>query len=282
MVAGVALIAYPFVSDWFSRIERDNVQQGYDDTVSETPKEDLSSEMEAAQKYNSDLLRGNNIAADPFDPNKLTDYSDKRYWQILNLNDDGVMGTITIPKLDVSVPIYHGTGDDVLQKGVGHMATSSLPVGGDSTHAVLAGHTGLPNMVVFDRLDTLEVGDYFVIHVLDQDLAYRVYEKETVLPDQTESLAVQQGRDLVTLVTCTPYGVNTHRLLVHAERCDVPAEYYEDNHGVGPAEQATNVIADPVSLFSLVGGAVALAGSIFLLVQLRRQGRDEAPARRRK
>lgn len=282
MVAGVALIAYPFVSDWFSRIERDNVQQGYDDTVSETPKEDLSSEMEAAQKYNSDLLRGNNIAADPFDPNKLTDYSDKRYWQILNLNDDGVMGTITIPKLDVSVPIYHGTGDDVLQKGVGHMATSSLPVGGDSTHAVLAGHTGLPNMVVFDRLDTLEVGDYFVIHVLDQDLAYRVYEKETVLPDQTESLAVQQGRDLVTLVTCTPYGVNTHRLLVHAERCDVPAEYYEDNHGVGPAEQAMNVIADPVSLFSLVGGAVALAGSIFLLVQLRRQGRDEAPARRRK
>lgn len=270
MVAGVALIAYPFVSDWFSRIERDNVQQGYDDTVSETPKEDLSSEMEAAQKYNSDLLRGNNIAADPFDPNKLTDYSDKRYWQILNLNDDGVMGTITIPKLDVSVPIYHGTGDDVLQKGVGHMATSSLPVGGDSTHAVLAGHTGLPNMVVFDRLDTLEVGNYFVIHVLDQDLAYRVYEKETVLPDQTESLAVQQGRDLVTLVTCTPYGVNTHRLLVHAERCDVPAEYYEDNHGVGPAEQATNVIADPVSLFSLVGGAVALAGSIFLLVQLRR------------
>lgn len=270
MVLGVALIAYPFVSNWLSRIERDKVQQSYEQAVEDSPEEDLSGELQAAQQYNEDLLRGTNIAADPFDPNKLNSYADQRYWSLLNIGDDGVMGTLTIPKLEVSLPIYHGTNDDVLQKGVGHMATTSLPVGGPSTHAVLAGHTGLPSMVVFDRLDTLSEGDYFVIHVLGEDHAYRVYSIETVLPDQTDSLAIQLDRDLVTLVTCTPYGVNDHRLLVHAERCDVPAEYYQDNHGVSPAESAGNTIADPVSMFSIAGGAVAVAGSVFLLVQFAR------------
>jgi sortase A len=270
MVLGVALIAYPFVSNWLSRIERDKVQQSYEQAVEDSPEEDLSGELQAAQQYNEDLLRGTNIAADPFDPNKLNSYADQRYWSLLNIGDDGVMGTLTIPKLEVSLPIYHGTNDDVLQKGVGHMATTSLPVGGPSTHAVLAGHTGLPSMVVFDRLDTLSEGDYFVIHVLGEDHAYRVYSIEMVLPDQTDSLAIQLDRDLVTLVTCTPYGVNDHRLLVHAERCDVPAEYYQDNHGVSPAESAGNTIADPVSMFSIAGGAVAVAGSVFLLVQFAR------------
>lgn len=270
MVVGVSLIAYPFVSNWLSSIERGKVQQSYEQAVEDSPKEDLSGELQAAQHYNEDLLRGTNIAADPFDPNKLNSYADQRYWSLLNIGDDGVMGTLTIPKLEVSLPIYHGTDDDVLQRGVGHMATTSLPVGGPSTHAVLAGHTGLPSMVVFDRLDTLSEGDYFVIHVLGEDHAYRVYSIETVLPDQTDSLAIQLDRDLVTLVTCTPYGINDHRLLVHAERCDVPAEYYQDNHGVSPAESAANTIADPVSLFSIVGGAVAVAGSAFLLVQFAR------------
>lgn len=270
MFVGVSLIAYPFVSNWLSGIERGKVQQSYDQAVEDSAEEDLSGELQAAQQYNEDLLRGTNIAADPFDPNKLNSYADQRYWSLLNIGDDGVMGTLTIPKLEVSLPIYHGTDDDVLQRGVGHMATTSLPVGGPSTHAVLAGHTGLPSMVVFDRLDTLSEGDYFVIHVLGEDHAYRVYSIETVLPDQTDSLAIQLDRDLVTLVTCTPYGINDHRLLVHAERCDVPAEYYQDNHGVSPAESAANTIADPVSLFSIVGGAVAVAGSVFLLVQFAR------------
>lgn len=270
MVAGVACIAYPFVSDWLSRVERDKVQQSYEQAVEESSEEDLSGELLAAQQYNEDLLRGTNIAADPFDPNKLNSYADQRYWSLLNIGDDGVMGTLTIPKLNVSLPVYHGTDDDVLQKGVGHMATTSLPVGGPSTHSVIAGHTGLPSMVVFDRLDTLSEGDYFVLHILGEDHAYRVYDTEIVLPDQTDSLAIELDRDLVTLVTCTPYGVNDHRLLVHAERCDVPAEYYQDDHGVGPAERAANAVADPVTLFSLVGGAVALAGSILLLAQLAR------------
>lgn len=273
MVVGVALIAYPIVSNWLSLVEREKVEQTHEQAIDETPEEDLSAYKVAAEQYNQDLLAGKTVVTDPFDPNALSDDSSERYWQVLNLGGDGLMGTLTIPKLGVSLPMYHGTDEDVLQKGVGHMATTSVPIGGPSTHAVMAGHTGLPAMVVFDRLETLSEGDYFVIRVLGEDHAYRITSTEVVLPTETDSLAIQGGRDLVTLVTCTPYGVNDHRFLVHAERCEVPAEYYENNHGVSPAEAVASAAADPVTTFSFIGALIAVAGTAFAVVQLARSGR---------
>lgn len=279
MVVGVALIAYPIVSNWLSRIEREKVEQTHEKAIEETPEEDLSAYKAAAEQYNQELLAGKTVVTDPFDPNSLNNDSTELYWQVLNLNGDGIMGTLTIPKLGIALPVYHGTEEDVLQKGVGHMATTSVPIGGPSTHAVMAGHTGLPAMVVFDRLETLSEGDYFVIRVLGEDHAYRITSTEVVLPTETDSLAIQDGRDLVTLVTCTPYGVNDHRLLVHAERCEVPAEYYEDNHGVSPAEAVASAASDPVTTFSFIGALIAIAGTAFAVVQLvRSRGRRQKQA----
>lgn len=208
-----------------------SVQQ---DAVSKTPEEDLTVEREKAVAYNERLRNGRAIVTDPFDPDAQRP-SDEEYKQVLNIEGDGVMGTLAIPAIHVNLPIYHGTSDEVLQKGVGHLEGSSVPIGGDSTHAVLSGHTGLPSMKVFDSIDQLVEGDYFIIQVLGEDHAYRVTSIETVFPDETDSLVIQEGRDLCTLVTCTPYGLNTHRLLVHAERCAVPDEWTTKGDAEFPA-----------------------------------------------
>ena len=150
--------------------------------------------------------------------------TDDEYESCLNIAGDGVMGTISLPSIKVTMPLYHGTSEEDLQHGVGHLQGTALPVGGESTHCVIAGHTGLPTARIFDALDQVREGDVFVLSVLGEKLAYRVCDIQVVLPEDTDSLAVQEGRDLVTLVTCTPYGKNTHRLLVTGERCELPPD----------------------------------------------------------
>ncbi len=224
MLVGICMIVYPFVSDYLNRLEQAKVTQDLTQTIAETPAEDLSAYMEQAQSYNSRLLSGSTYVVDPFDPS-ASSATNQEYSDCLNLNGDGVMGQIVLPGIGINLPIYHGTEGDGMNHGVGHVVNTSLPVGGSSTHSVLAGHTGLPSAVIFDKLEDMEVGDYFIIQVLGEDHAYRVTSSEVVLPEDTSSLAVQEGRDLVTLVTCTPYGVNSHRLLVHAERSEVPEDW---------------------------------------------------------
>ncbi len=226
VVLGVCMIAYPFASDYLNKLEQAKVTQSLNQTIDQTPEEDLSAYMQQARDYNARLLSGSTYVVDPFDPDAAS-VSDIDYMNCLNLNGDGVMGQIVIPSIDVNLPIYHGTEGTGMDHGVGHVANTSLPVGGGSTHSVLAGHTGLPSAVIFDKLDRLQVGDYLIIQVLGEDHAYRVVSTEVVLPSDTSSLAVQEDRDLVTLVTCTPYGINSHRLLVHAERCDVPQDWLD-------------------------------------------------------
>ena len=226
VLAGTCMIAYPFASDYLNKLEQAKVTQDLAHTIEETPEEDLSAYMQQAIDYNERLLSGSAYVVDPFDPDAPT-ATDEDYANCLNLNGDGVMGQIVIPKIGVNLPISHGTEGSGMDHGVGHVTNTSLPVGGESTHSVLAGHTGLPSAVIFDKLDQLEVGDYLIIQVLGEDHAYRVTSTEVVLPDDTSSLGVKQGEDLVTLVTCTPYGVNSHRLLVHAERCEVPQDWLE-------------------------------------------------------
>lgn len=208
---------------------------------------------------------------DPFDPD-APKATDKEYVSCLNVNGDGIMGQIVIPKISVNLPVYHGTEGDFMASAVGHVVKTSLPVGGKNTHAVMAAHTGVPSAVLFDNLDRLQEGDYFVLHVLDKDLAYRIYDIETVLPDDTSSLAVEKGQDLVTLVTCTPYGVNSHRLLVHAKRCKVPDEYYQQD--AAPAPQLTSLEPDmPPSLLQVLIAAAVVIAAVFAVARLLRKRR---------
>lgn len=267
VLSGVALIGYPYASDYLNKVEQSKVAQTQDQVVQDTPKEDLSAQLQAAVDYNARLRSGRVRVTDPFDPNAPT-VSDEEYYSLLNLNGDGVMGQIIIPKIGVDLPIYHGVDGDGMEHGVGHMPQTSLPVGGDSTHAVLAGHTGLPSAKIFDNIDQLQVGDWFIIHVLGEDHAYKVTSTEVVLPDQTQSLAIEDGKDLVTLVTCTPYGINTHRLLVHAERCDVPDEWL--NRNKTDSTPVTQSVRDnPILAMTLIGLAVGLGVVVGLLLVAR-------------
>ncbi len=273
-VIGVCLLAYPWVSNWLEEQSRASVMGNYKEVVAQTPKQDLDAEMEKARTYEEHLHNGVARVVDPFDPSSVQ-ATDEEYESCLNLGGDGVMGEIAIPSINVHLPIYHGTADEGLQKGVGHLQGTSLPIGGESTHCVLAGHTGLPTTRIFDSLDQVQIGDIFTLSVLGETLAYRVCDIQVVLPDESDSLAVQEGRDLVTLVTCTPYGKNTHRLLVTGERCEVPT----DDSSVEQVATWHPSMQD-VSLFIAI--AVLAVGAFAGVVSLvrRRRGKSSPENRR--
>lgn len=223
VLAGMALTVYPFVSNYLYEKEQEKIILDMDNTNLEVSS--LETEREKAEAYNAYLLEENIILTDPFDPEAFAEKSEVPYEEILNPYGNGMMGYLEIPVIDLTLGIYHGTSPHVLEEGVGHLENSSLPIGGESTHSVLSAHTGLPDKKLFTDLVLLEKGDTFYIHVLDEILAYKVDNIEVVTPDDTESLHVVPGEDHVTLVTCTPYGVNSHRLLVRGIRIPyVPEE----------------------------------------------------------
>ncbi len=211
---------YPVVSNWLAESNQSGVIQKYEQDIAVEDETFYDEEWAKAQEYN-ETLAGDPVR-DPFIPG--TGYAlPENYLDCLNI--DGVMGYIEIPKIDVRLPIYHGTSEEVLQKGVGHIESTALPIGGDFTHSVLTGHRGLPSAELFTNLDQVEIGDRFYIYVLNKVLAYEVDEINTVLPYELEQLQALKGRDMVTLITCTPYGVNTHRLLVRGTRTEyIPEE----------------------------------------------------------
>ncbi len=280
VLIGASMIAYPFVSDYLNRVEQDKVIQSQEQVVAETPAEDLSAYLQAAMDYNARLLAGSTYVIDPFDPTAQTT-TNEEYLASLNLNGDGVMGTISIPAIGVNLSISHGTEGEAMNHGVGHVTNTSLPVGGPSTHAVLAGHTGLPSAVIFDKLDKLQVGDYFVIQVLGEEHAYEVYSTEVVLPEETSSLGVSEGEDLITLVTCTPYGVNSHRLLVHARRCEIPQDWLDRKASNSSTSRFVQQITDgglsPFVIGVLLAVAILLIlGIVYLAKRHGRKSREEA------
>lgn len=270
------MVAYPYVSDYLHKLDQLQVVEDQAKAAGSKDAGGLAAEMTAALDYNRRLLSSRAVVTDPFDPSNEP-VSTAEYNERLNIQGDGVMASIAIPKLGVNVPIYHGTTDDVLQKGAGHLEATSLPVGGESSHCVVAGHNGLPSVRIFDDLDQLKTGDYFVVQVLGEDHAYRVTGTETVLPTETSSLTVQAGKDLMTLITCTPYGVNTHRLLVHAERTALPAEWLaRDKAAVAKVTPQPTRALLPLTL----GGAAVAAGVLAgRAVWGRRARRDRAAAR---
>lgn len=224
---GLCILLYPTVSNFLVERNSSRVIENYDAAVENLTEEKYAQMLSEAHAYNERLATLAGAAADASsDSAALPDLAASAdataseglpaYDDLLSLNGDGVMGYLTIPKLDVTMPVYHTVEEPVLQVGAGHLPDTSLPVGGPSTHAVLSGHRGLPSAKLFTELDKLATGDEFYIRVLNETCAYQVDSIETVLPHETESLAIREGEDLCTLVTCTPYGVNSHRLLVHA------------------------------------------------------------------
>ena len=235
IIVGTGIFLYPSISNYFAEKNHVEAIRNYDKMVVKIGEDSLKKEKEKAQTYNE------NLSGDPVhDPFVLgSGYAlPENYKEVLNISGDGIMGYIQIPKISVDLPIYHGTSEEVLEKGVGHIQNTSVPIGGNSTHSVLTGHTGLPNAELFTRLDELVVGDIFYIHVLNEILAYKVYEIKVVLPDNIDELRITSGEDLVTLVTCTPYGVNSHRLLVKAKR--VEYEDYTENNNSGNTTETSN------------------------------------------
>ena len=228
--SGVCIFSYPKVSDYIAKKNQVEAIREYNEIVVQIDEEKMQEEMEKAQTYNENL--SGDPVHDPFVAG--SGYAlPENYLEVLNISSDGIMAYIEIPKISVYLPIYHGTSDVVLQKGVGHIESTSVPIGGNSTHSVLTGHTGLPSAELFTRLDELVKGDIFYIHVLNETITYKVYETKVILPNEIKELQITKGRDLITLVTCTPYGVNTHRLLVKAERTEyeeyIPTEEPENN-----------------------------------------------------
>lgn len=224
ILLGLGLLLYPFISNRISVGHYQKVIQTYDKKVSEETKDANNKLLMDAREYNRSLSFGEVV--DVFQ-NPEVKNSD-RYLSILNINDNGMMGYISIPKIDVRIPIYHGTTSDVLQKGVGHLEGSSFPVGGESTHAILSAHRGLPSSKLFTDLDQLKKGDIFYIYILNQVLAYQVDQVLVTEPSETDALRIVDGKDYITLVTCTPYAINTHRLLVRGERIEYNEQVEKD------------------------------------------------------
>lgn len=217
LLVGACILLWPTFSDWMARRDHQAVLESYQAAVDEIPAEVAEQAMLSAREYNAGLHGG--TLTDPFGSGV---YTDTEYETLLSF--DGVMGRIRIPGISVDLPIYHGTAEAVLQKGVGHLFGSSLPVGGTGTHAVLTAHSALPNAVLFTDLEKLEVGDRFYIDVLNEMLVYEVDQINVIEPNDTKDLQIMEGQEYITLVTCTPYGVNSHRLLVRGARIDMSAE----------------------------------------------------------
>ncbi|MED9883132.1 class C sortase [Blautia sp.] len=218
---GFGILIYPTVSDQWNTYRQNQLISSYESQVSDLTEEDFTDEWKKAEAFNSNLTQ-NNLYGDVFGEDEK-DIRTTEYWKVLNVAGDGVMGYLSIPKINIKLAVYHGTADDVLQTGVGHLNGTKLPIGGESTHSVLAAHRGLPSARLFTDIDQMKKGDMFYIHVLDEILAYQVDEiLDMVDKDDRETLdkalQIEQGKDQVTLFTCTPYGVNSHRLLVRGTR----------------------------------------------------------------
>lgn len=211
LLIAFSVLLYPTISNYLYEKNSSRVISKYNEEVINQNQEKIDEILESARAYNRELLENIELL-DPFSP--IKNEVNQRYENTLNVSDSGMMGYITIPKIKVELPIYHGTEEKVLQTGVGHFEGTSFPVGGESTHAVLTGHRGLPSKMLFTDLDKMELGDVFYIETLGTTYAYEVDQILTVLPEDTKELSVTTGKDYVTLVTCTPYAVNTHRLLV--------------------------------------------------------------------
>lgn len=269
ILSGIGVASYPVISNMVAQRHASTAIQNYDETVQSMDTEKLDAAKEAARRYNQQL--GSALDRDAAGEAEDTGTS---YVDLIDVGES--LGYITIPKIDVNLPIYEGTSDDVLLKGVGHLEGSSYPLGGESTHSVLTGHRGLAEAVLFTDLDKLETGDKFYLHIMDEVLAYQVDQVKVVLPEETDDLTIVQGQDYCTLVTCTPYAINTHRMLVRGIR--VP---YNGEEETGDTPQVVQYqalhtgtvvkrIVDAWPWISVTGSVIIGGEALLLLLLLHR------------
>ena len=261
MLAGLSLLVYPLVANTWNNHVQATLVNNYAESVENAIKEgtlDIDAEFDKAYRYNEELLPS--ILPDSFAEAEANG-ADQTYMSILNANGDGIMGYIQIPSINVKLPIFHTTSEDVLQTGVGHLEGSSLPVGGESTHSVLSAHRGLPSATLFTDLDKVQIGDDLFLIIMYEYIAYEVDQIEVVEPDDTSLLQVENGKDLCTLITCTPYGVNTQRLMVRGHRIPYTPELLADakTPTFGTVSLRTNYL-----LWVIVGLAIVTAFIIVL------------------
>lgn len=263
-LAGIGIMIYPTFSDFMARRNYTAAITNYEDEVQELSDETVDAEIEAANAYNAEVKQ---ISAIPFGSKEFI--SDSRYQELLNVG--GMMGRIRIPEIDVDLPIYHGSSEEVLRKGVGHLMGTSLPVGGSGTHVSLTGHSGLPSAKLFTDLSKMVVGDVFYIDTLNLTLAYQVDQILVIEPDDIKDLQIVKDRDLVTLITCTPYGVNSHRLLVRGTRIAYEPEPGEDQRQVVSFSLKRLIMNNLLWIAAAV--IVTLVVIIIVIVRRRRQRR---------
>ncbi len=245
---GLSLLLYPSFSDYWNSLRQSKAVATYAEDVAHLENTQYDEMLAAAYAYNEQLRNKAN-------PHIISDEEHLAYSNLLNLSGYGIMGYIEIPSIKCSLPIYHGVDDSVLQVAIGHIEWSSLPVGGEGTHSVVSGHRGLPSAKLFTDLDQLEPGDLFYIRVLDETLSYEVDQILIVEPHEVDSLAIQPGEDLCTLVTCTPYGINSHRLLVRGHRVENSL-----------AAAAVRVTADAIQIEPLIVAPIVATPLLFLLL----------------
>ena len=270
---GFGVLVYPTVSDQWNTYRQNRLISNYKSTVEEMTEVDFSEEWEKAEAFDAALVQ-NNLYGDVFgeDDGEL---ENTEYWQVLNVADDGIMGYLSIPKINVKNAIYHGTGDKVLQTGIGHLNGTKLPIGGESTHSVLAAHRGLPTARLFTDIDQLKKGDMFYIHVLDKTFAYQVDQiLDMVDKDDHETLEnalqIEEGKDQVTLFTCTPYGVNSHRLLVRGTR--VPYNGEEEAE-TSVAETMLKTIQNYYMIYLILGLSITFLIILFMRFLFKKKDR---------
>ena len=268
LVIGLSLLLYPTVADWWNSFHASRAIASYDSIVANLSDEDYTSLFEDAQEYNRKLAQLN-YPIMYYD--EIEGYND-----LLNVTGNGVMGYVEIPRIDVRLPIYHGTSEGVLQIAAGHMEGTSLPTGGESTHCALSAHRGLPSARLFTDLDKLEVGDTFVLNVIDRVLTYEIDQILIVEPTDVEPLYVTEGEDYCTLVTCTPYGINSHRMLVRGTRTDNAVQ-----------DKAIRVTADamqiePVLVAPFVAAPILLLMLLMLLIPNPKKRKNRKKKRRKK
>lgn len=273
-LAGFGILAYPTVSDQWNTYRQSRLISDYETAVSPLKEEDFEKVWEEARSYNG-TFEQNSILSDVFGIDEAKNIRETEYWKVLNVTGNGIMGYLSIPKINIKLSIYHGTSDEVLDTGVGHLNGTKLPIGGEGNHSVLSAHRGLPSAKLFTDIDQLGRGDRFYLHILNEDLAYEV---DRVLPmvDKDdydaleEALKVEEGQDYVTLFTCTPYGVNSHRLLVRGHR--IP---YDGELESTPVESMVQAIQNYYMLYLLLGlGVTALVILLMRRVMRVRPGKQ--------
>lgn len=269
---GFLILAYPTIANQWNTYRQEQLISHYDTVLEKLEPEDLTDEWALARSYN-DTFSENDIYTDAFGIEDQ-ELENTEYWKVLNIAGDGVMGYLSIPKIRVKLSIYHGTSNEVLETGVGHLGGTKLPIGGTSTHSVLSAHRGLPSAKLFTDIDQLKAGDRFYIHVLDENLAYEV---DQILPmvdkDDMDTLKqvlqVEEGQDYVTLFTCTPYGVNTHRLLVRGHRVPYNGELEEK---ATPVDTMVESIQNYYMFYLILGIAITILIILIIRKKYHAQG----------